>query len=116
MLARGSRDGERLHEARLVPGEPLRAGQALEIAEEPSQLRVVDRTVREEEELVRGVEGHDVPWSSAVLHERAQPPVGEDPRDEVVAKPGIGQAPLFLHGQERILLHEAPREETAAGS
>ena len=69
-----------------------------------------------EEELVRGVEGHDVPRASLALHERAQPPVGEDPRDEIVAKPQIGQAALFLHGQQRIRVHEALREEAAPRS
>src|SRR5258705_5285532 len=116
VLARGRRDGERPHEAFLVAGEPLRAGQAREIAEETPQLRVVDRAVGEEEELVRGVEGHDVPWTSAVFHEGAQPTVGENPRDEVVAKPGIGQAPFSFHGPERIRVQGALEEEATAGS
>ncbi len=62
------------------------------------------------------MKGQDVLRPSAALLEGAEPPVGEDARDEVVAKPGVGQAAFFLYGREGIGVHETPREEAAPAS
>src|SRR3984893_17523547 len=60
MLARDRPDGQRAHEALPVARKPGGARQSLEIAQEATEMRGVDRAVGEEQELVRGVEAGDV--------------------------------------------------------
>ena len=94
--AQGGRAGHRGQEQ--VPVRRL--GPALP-GHHPARRPVARRVVRQQLQLVPGVEGHQVPRRPRRGEQRPQPRRGEDPLAERLAQPGVVQPPLVLDGQQR---------------
>ena len=105
---------ERAHElalvlrAELTPRSPLRG--CHQTSERPVGLRRVGHQL----ELVHGVEGDQPPDAPAPLEERAQPSIGEDALDEVLAQHGVVEPPFLLDGEHRVVPDQRLREEPLA--
>ena len=81
---------------------------------EASHFLQVLGAVGHEQKLVRPVEVHQAARLPRALHDVAVALAGEDALDEVLAQDRVVQATLVLHGGERKVLHEDPREEADA--
>ena len=90
----GHRGQEQVPVRRLRPGPPSRG-------HHPAGRPVAHRVVRQQLQLVPGVEGHQVPRRPRPGEQRPQPCRGEDPLAERLAQPGVVQPSLVLHGQQR---------------
>ena len=76
-------------------------GVSLRPRDETAERRVSGGCVREQHQLVRRVEPHQLAHGPPRREQRAEPAVREHALHEVLAQPGIAQPPLFFDGQRR---------------
>ena len=72
--------------------------------------------MREQQQLVPGVEAHEIAGAQRGGAQLAQPPVRKHALDERFAQFRIAQATFFLERQQRLRVGETRGEETAASA
>ncbi len=92
---------EGLHVEARVGIEPLLPLGFPGLRDQPAEGPVVLRAVREERQLLGGVEANEAARRRVLGEETPQADVGEDALDEVLAEPRVVQAPVLLDGKER---------------
>jgi steroid 5-alpha reductase family enzyme len=81
----------------------------------PSGRTVPARIVREQLQLVPGVEGHQAGGLQRPGEQRAQPRRGEQPLHERLTQSRVVQPSFVLHGQQRVRRHDPPGVQAGPG-
>ena len=102
------------HEPLLVGVEEGVDPVLLRRGDQSPELGVARAAVRQQQELVVGVELDQPAALLASLHEVEPATAAEDALDERLAQPGIVESAFFLDGHERKARHEGCSEETRA--
>ena len=88
-----------------------RFGSSLAARDQPAELVVARRRMREQRHLVSGVKLHQRTEGPAAGEEILQPAIRKHALDEVLAQPRIGQPPFFLDRQRREPAHQRRGKE-----
>ena len=112
VLSSGRIHLERVHEQDSIPGCQLGRSIALRVGDQAPKLLVMRPAVREEEQLVDGVEVDDRATGHPAAHQILPAVIAEHAFDEILTQDGVCQSSFLFDRNERKVLCEGSCEKT----